>query len=124
VVDIDAMDKGWRLIVAPDPLPGLDPGAQPLRLRLHVPNNSDGLGPGDRVSLKAMLYPVPGQILPGAHDLQREAYFARIGGVGYSYGGAHRLADDQAAADPEGGGWREALLRLRTGMPSRCDRYQ
>jgi competence protein ComEC len=119
VVDIDAMDKGWRLIVAPDPLPGLDPDAQPYRLRLHVPNNNDGLGPGDRVSLKAMLYPVPGQILPGAHDLQREAYFARIGGVGYSYGGAHRLADDQAAADPKSGGWREALLRLRTGMTQR-----
>ena len=119
VVDIDAMDKGWRLIVAPDTLPGLDSDAQPHRLRLHVPNNNDGLGPGERVSLKAMLYPVPGQILPGAHDLQREAYFARIGGVGYSYGGAHRLTDDQGSADAEGGGWREALLRLRTGMTQR-----
>src|SRR5215472_17061150 len=119
VVDIDALDKGWRLIIAPDPLPGLNPAAQPHRLRQHVPNNNDGLGPGDRVSLKAMLYPVPGQILPGAHDLQREAYFARIGGVGYSYGGAHRLTDDQGSADAEGGGWREALLRLRTGMTQR-----
>jgi competence protein ComEC len=119
VIDIDAMDKGWRLIVAPDPLPGLDPGAQPRRLRLHIPNNNDGLGPGDRVSLKAMLYPVPGQILPGGHDLQRDAYFAGIGGSGYSYGSAHRLVSEQGSADPEDGGWREALLRLRTGMTQR-----
>jgi competence protein ComEC len=119
VVDIDAMDKGWRLILAPDPLPGLDPNQQPRRLRLHIPNNKDGLGPGDRVSLKAMLYPVPGQILPGGHDLQREAYFAGIGGSGYSFGSAHRLAEEQESADPEGGGWREALLRLRTGMTQR-----
>jgi competence protein ComEC len=119
VADIDAMDKGWRLILDPDPLPGLDPGEQPRRLRVHIPNNKDGLVPGDRVSLKAMLYPVPGEILPGGHDLQREAYFARIGGVGYSYGGAHRLADENGSAGTDNGGWREALLRLRTGMTQR-----
>jgi competence protein ComEC len=119
IVDIDAMEKGWRLIVDPDPLSGLDSGEQPRRLRLHIPNNNDGLGPGDRVSLKAMLYPVPGQILPGSHDLQREAYFAGIGGSGYSYGSAHRLADEPASTDPGTGGWREALLRLRTGMTQR-----
>ena len=123
VIDIDAMDRGWRLIIAPDPLPGLDAGEQPRHLRLHIPNNSDGLGPGDRVTLKAMLYPVPGQILPGGHDLQREAYFARIGGVGYSYGRAHRLtapgAAEYGSSEAEGGGWRETLLRLRAGMAQR-----
>jgi competence protein ComEC len=117
VIDIDAMDRGWRLIIAPDPLPGLDSNEQPLRLRLHIPRNGDGLGPGDRVTLKAMLYPVPGQTLPGAHDLQREAYFARIGGVGYTYGDAHRLAGPDT--ETAGGGWREALLRLRTEMTRR-----
>ena len=117
VIDIDSMDRGWRLIIAPDPLPGLDAGEQPRRLRLHIPHNNDGLSPGDRVSLKAMLYPVPGQVLPGGHDLQREAYFARIGGVGYTYGDAHRLAGPEMAG--EGGGWREDLLRLRTEMTRR-----
>ena len=123
VIDIDAMDKGWRLIIAPDPLPGLDPSEQPRRLRLHIPQNSDDIGPGDRATLKAMLYPVPGQTLPGGHDLQREAYFARIGGVGYTYGGAHRLVGpetaEQASSAAEGGGWREDLRRLRTEMTRR-----
>src|SRR5215469_8961455 len=114
VVDIDLAEKGWRIVIAPDPLPGLDGGDQPRRLRLHVPQKSDELNPGDRVSLKAMLYPVPAQILPGGRDFQRELYFAGIGGVGYSFGAAHRIA----GAEPEGG-WREDLRHLRTEMTRR-----
>ncbi|MBV9862781.1 MAG: DUF4131 domain-containing protein [Alphaproteobacteria bacterium] len=117
VIDIDSLDRGWRVIIAPDPLPGLDAALQPRRLRIHIPAASDALSPGDRVALKAMLYPVPGPILPDGHDLQREAYFAQIGGVGYSYGGARRGPD--AAAGTADGGWREALLRLRTAMTRR-----
>ncbi len=116
VVDIDSLDRGWRVIVAPDALPGLAPGEAPLRLRVHIAATSDLLAPGDRVSMRAVLYPVPGQILPGGHDMQREAYFARIGGVGYTYGPARRI--DEADSAP-GGGWRERLRHLRTEMSRR-----
>src|SRR3984893_16545288 len=71
VVDIDVMERGWRIVIDNDPLPGLDPADQPRRLRVHIPQTSDELNPGDRVSLKAMLYPVPAQILPGGRDFQR-----------------------------------------------------
>src|SRR5215469_11536255 len=114
VVDIDLAEKGWRIVIAPDPLSGLDGGDQPRRLRLHIPQKSDELNPGDRVSLKAMLYPVPAQILPGGRDFQRELYFAGIGGVGYTFGAAHRIA----GAEPEGG-WREHLRHLRMEMTRR-----
>jgi competence protein ComEC len=117
VVDIDTLDHGWRIIVAPDALPRLDPAQQPRFLRIHITAASDLLSPGDRVSLKAMLYPVPGQTLPGAHDLQRELYFAGIGAVGYSYGGAHRLAGAEDSGAP--GGWRQWLLQLRTEVTRR-----
>ena len=50
------------------------------------------LRPGDRVSLKAVLYPVPAQVMPGGRDMQRELYFAGIGAVGYSFGAARRIA--------------------------------
>jgi competence protein ComEC len=113
VVDIDALDRGWRLILAPDPLPGLAPGDEPRLVRLHIPPSSDPLVPGARARMKAMLYPVPGQILPGGLDLQRDAYFAGIGGVGYTYGGARR----RAASPPEG--WRERVRQLRTMMTER-----
>ena len=67
--------------------------------------------------MRAVLYPVPGQILPGSHDMQREAYFARIGGVGYTYrpGASHRRRGRrrQAAAGAS------ELLRLRTDMSRR-----
>ena len=118
VVDIDPLDRGWRIIVVPDPLAGLAADAQPHRLRLHIAATSDPLRPGDRVSLKGLLYPVPAQLLPGGRDMQRELYFAGIGGVGYSYGAAHRIA---AADENTGGGWREWLLRLRAEMTARIN---
>ena len=65
-----------------------------------------------------MLYPVPAQVLPGGRDMQRELYFAGIGGVGYSYGGARRLA---SAEEEAGGGWRQWLLQLRAVMTERIN---
>ena len=115
VTDIDRLERGWRAVIAPDELPGLSPAAAPVRVRIHIPPASDPLDPGDRVGLKATLFPLPGPALPGGYDFQRDAYFLRIGGVGYSYGAAHRLA----AADPSVGGWREALRNLRSRMTRR-----
>jgi competence protein ComEC len=117
VVDIDVMEKGWRIVIDNDPLPGLDPADQPRRLRVHIPQTSDELNPGDRVSLKAMLYPVPAQILPGGRDFQRELYFAGIGGVGYTFGAAHKTTEPEAVG--AGGGWREDLRQLRTEISRR-----
>jgi competence protein ComEC len=120
VVDVDLAPKGWRVVVEPDPLAGLDPGDQPRRVRLHIPQTSDELDPGDNVRLKAMIYPVPAPILPGGRDFQRELYFAQIGGVGYAFGGARRLArGENERADSNGGGWREFVQRLRTEMSRR-----
>jgi competence protein ComEC len=118
VVDIDPLGRGWRIILASDPLPGLSADAQPHRVRLHIAPASDPLVPGDRVSLKGLIYPVPAQLLPGGRDMQRELYFAGIGGVGYSFGGARRIAE---VGEERGGGWREWLLRLRAEMTARIN---
>jgi competence protein ComEC len=114
VIDIDLVERGWRIVIENDPLPGLDANDQPRRLRLHIPPSSDELNPGDRVNLKATVYPVPAQLLPGGRDLQRERYFAGIGGVGYSFGAAHRIAGPASE-----GGFREDLRQLRTDMSRR-----
>lgn len=113
VIDIDQLDRGWRIVIAPDPLPGIEPDAQPRQLRVRIPPTSDTLQPGDRVDMRARLYPPPAQVVPGGWDLQRALYFAEIGGVGYSFGPAHRIAA------PRDGGWREWLLRLRNDMTQR-----
>jgi competence protein ComEC len=114
VADIDLAERGWRIIIEADPLPGLESPDRPRRLRVHIPQTSDELNPGDRVRLKAMLHPVPTQILPGGRDVQRELYFAGIGAVGYAFGAARRTSD----AEREGG-WREDLRQLRTEMTRR-----
>ena len=114
VIDIDLMEKGWRIVIDADPLSSVDPSDRPRRLRVHIPPSSDELNPGDRVSLKAKLYPVPAQILPGGRDFQRELYFAGIGGVGYTFGGAHRVAGPESE-----GGWRDSLRQLRTEISRR-----
>ncbi|MBI1775808.1 MAG: ComEC/Rec2 family competence protein [Proteobacteria bacterium] len=122
VIDIDTREKGWSVIIAPDPLPGLTAGEQPPRIRVHIPARSDELNPGDRIRLKAMLFPVPAQTLPEGRDLQREAYFARIGAVGYSFGGArHDLEEasgEVSLAEPAGG-FQQWLIQLRTEMTRR-----
>jgi competence protein ComEC len=122
VVDIDQLENGWRIILEVDPLPGLDPSEQPRRVRVHIPQTSDELDPGDRVSLRAMLFPVPAQVVPGGRDFGRELYFSEIGGVGYSFGAARRIAEPDAAGqesvEPRGG-WRESLRRLRTEISRR-----
>jgi competence protein ComEC len=120
VIDIEARTRGWRIIMAPDLVPGLLPGEQPHLVRIHISPKSDRLEPGDRVRLKARLYPVPPQVIPGGRDMQRELYFAGIGSVGYSLGAAHRLPDAEGAASA-GGGWREWLLQLRVEMTRRIN---
>jgi competence protein ComEC len=117
VVDVDLLDRGWRLVLAPEGLPGLTPAERPYLVRLRVPASSDLLLPGERVRLKALIYPPPGQIVPGGRDLQRELYFARIGGVGYSLGPARRIVDPNAEMTE--GGWRLFVERLRTEMSRR-----
>ena len=92
VVDIDLAQK-WlaHRRRAGSSCPGSTRTDQPHRLRLHIPQTSDELNPGDHVRLKAVLHPVPPQILPGGRDFQRELYFAGIGAVGYTFGGARRI---------------------------------
>jgi len=114
IVDIEIVERGWRIVIENDALPGLAPSDQPRRLRVRIPLSSDELSPGDRAGLKAMLNPVPIQVLPGGRDFQRELFFAGIGGVGFSFGAARRIA----GPDGEGGG-REALRQLRTDMTRR-----
>ena len=83
VVDIDLAQNGWRIVVKRISCLAWDPAGQPHRLRLHIPQNSDELNPGDHVRLKAVLrLHHQLQILPGGRDFQRELYFAGIGASG------------------------------------------
>ncbi len=73
-----------------------------IRVRLSVPGGvPPGVGPGARISVPAVLGPVPGPVLPGAYDPARRAWFEGVSATGRATGPARLLA-------PARGGWLAA----------------
>ncbi|MBK5922103.1 hypothetical protein CCR80_13765 [Rhodothalassium salexigens] len=106
-----------RLTLAPERLGRLDDAARPARVRVSVRTAAPPLRPGDRVRLTAVLAPPPGPAAPGAFDFARQAYFARLGGVGYAVSAVERLdpGDNRAGR----AGWGAWLQGVREGVASR-----
>jgi competence protein ComEC len=84
VVDVASPGAGGgRLMIAPYAIQGLERGQLPARIRVTV--GPQGLiGPGQAVRLRAILGPPPDPASPGAYDFARDAFFDRVGGVGFS----------------------------------------
>jgi hypothetical protein len=80
-------------------LRGKDPGATPL--------------PGQRLRLTAHVAPPDGPVEPGSFDFQRLAWFARLGGVGYTQAPAVELAA------PDRHDWRLLAARMRMAISRR-----
>ena len=96
----------------------------------------DGLLVGERVAILAKLGPPPAPAAPAAFDFQRQAYFSRLGAVGFAFGRAHVLnigtaggEPGQEAGDGEGrasaltlwlSGLRQTIIaRVRAALPGR-----
>jgi len=88
VVALEPRGKGRRVLLQDLEIAGLAADATPARVRLSlVGDNGRDLRPGDRVTLRAELRPPPGPVAPGAFDFGRRAFFQRIGGFGFAFGG-------------------------------------
>ncbi len=74
---------GGRLLIAPSAIGGIAPGGLPARLRLTV-GPTGMVGPGAFVRLRAIVGPPPPPASPGSYDFARDAFFGRIGGVGFA----------------------------------------
>src|SRR5258708_26657984 len=95
---------------------GLAADRTPAQVRLVVRRAPEQhLVPGDLVSLRAVLLPPPAPAAPGAYDFQRDAWFARLGGVGFTAGEIQR----RGRADPDDYGW---ALRLNAARPTVVER--
>jgi competence protein ComEC len=70
-----------RVLVAPDP--GDLPPLIRLTVRAGLP---DGVVPGARIRVRAMLSPPAGAAVPGGYDFARRAWFAGIGATGFPFG--------------------------------------
>ncbi len=116
VEQIDHRREGARLVLRVVSMERTDAGATPYRVRLTTRRPVD-LAPGALVGLKARLLPPARAALPGGYDFARDAYFARIGGVGNVLG---RIETRQAAV---GAAWSlrfsSAVDRFRNALVAR-----
>ncbi|MEQ8357815.1 MAG: ComEC/Rec2 family competence protein [Kiloniellaceae bacterium] len=92
VLASEPQTRGFRLYLQPLDMPGLEPGALPARLRVTVAGKMTAPAPGSRISLRAALRPPSPPVLPGAFDFARQAYFQRLGGIGFAYGAGRVVA--------------------------------
>lgn len=76
-----------------------------VNLRLRA-GDAQELGAGEMVRVRALLRDPPPPDRPGGRDLQREAFFDRLGGQGYALG-------DVSVIAPAAGGWSDPAMRVR-----------
>lgn len=82
---------GARLLIAPVSVSGLAPEATPVRVRVTL-RQARPPPPGSPVRLRAMIGPPPAPASPGAYDFARDAWFDRVGGVGFALGAPRQTA--------------------------------
>lgn len=85
VMGREALGGGqMQLLLGKAHISGLSPDETPVRIRLtHRAGGADAM-PGDHVRLRARLSPPPDPVAPSGFDFARDAWFKRIGAVGYS----------------------------------------
>jgi competence protein ComEC len=82
---VDPAPRGERLILDQLRSGGFEAGI-PGRARITVLNRDADYHAGEGLSLTARLLPPPGPSEPGDNDFGRDAFFAGLGAVGFSYG--------------------------------------
>ncbi len=91
VVEAEARNPGDRLVLGDLQVDRLGQAETPARARVNVSGGAEGIAPGDRVRVYAVLRPPPEPAAPGAFDFARHAYFQQLGAVGYVLGSVERL---------------------------------
>jgi competence protein ComEC len=113
VVEILHRVEGVRLLLDDVVIERLATSDTPARVRVTLRQGGREFRPGDIVALRAVLQPPPTPSMPGSYDFARDAWFQKIGAVGYAVG-APRLV-------PGGGvdGWTVAIQDLRHAITRR-----
>lgn len=94
VEDINKEEDFTRLVLSHLRIDGMPPEKTPIRIRVNVRTRLDeGIAPGSRVILRAKLSSPPPPALPGGYDFARQAYFDKIGGVGFAVTWVKKLRD-------------------------------
>lgn len=116
VEEIDPRRSGARFILRVASAEGLPDNVTPARVRLTTRDDPVFVA-GDFIALKARLMPPARAALPGGYDFARDAFFARLGGVGSALGKIETLpAPDPAPLDLR---FFAAIDRLRNELAQR-----
>jgi len=113
IAAVEVMESGQRLLLEQVWIRGVTAERTPARVRVRLMRDSP-VRPGERVALRASLSPPMAPAAPGAYDFQLQAWFMRIGAVGYAFSAPRVLAP----AAPEAG-WTVTLERLRHAATER-----
>ncbi len=84
VVEVEKQLTGQRVTLDRLSITGLK-SKPPHRVRVKLPRHAPETQPGERLSMQATLMPPPTPSLPGGYDFARQAWFDRLGAVGYAF---------------------------------------
>jgi competence protein ComEC len=116
VIEVDLLPEGRRIVAEPRSIGRLAAEALPQRIRVRMTRGGDPLAPGEWFRVRAILMPPPAPAMPGAYDFQRQAWFDRLGAVGFAVGPAQHL---EPPPGDRPSGWRIAVAQLRHAMTER-----
>lgn len=115
---------GVKVVIENPEIQRLTREQTPRKIRISIKGKSDAVRPGDKVTFRAVLMPTPEPVAPGAYDFARQAWFDRIGAVGYGVSGLRRIDPvtlDRSLMDRASitiSRVREGLAtRIRTALP-------
>ena len=114
------LPKGYRLILRPYAMDGVDAEAIPYHVRVTARFDGLDYGAGTALRLRAVLRPVPEPVAPGGFDFARRAWFERLGAVGYALGAPTIVSAPREA--PLGLRIWAQIDRLRAGVEARLRR--
>ena len=117
ILEAEPLPTGRRLLLEAVTIEGLAPAATPARVRVRASKLDPAIAPGDRVRMLASLAPPSPPFAPGAYDFQRDAYFQRIGAMGFTLGAPALLdAPDAPSGDRR---FSLAIARIRNAIGER-----
>jgi len=111
-----SLPEGRRLTLDRLQIRGVEPERTPHRVRVTLRGAAEPVPVGAWVRLPAVLNPPPQPAMPGAFDFARQAWFDRLGAVGYAVGRPQEIA---APADAGAAGWRVRVEALRQRLTDR-----
>lgn len=114
VVAIEDRGTGGRITLASLTADKIAADSIPERVRITLRTGPLPL-PGVRIRARAILMPPPSPAAPGAFDFARQAWFQRLGAVGFALGPVQEIGGDRA-------GFAVRIAALRTAMAGQIRR--